>query len=625
MGNPQPPKPFIFVGPSYTSLACNLDAQQSMNLYVETDETGLGKNRAALYGTPGIQLFTAVPLPTSPIRGMLATDAGRLFVIAGSKFYEVYSDGTYSTYTGYNNDVGPDDGLPVYMCTNQGRHIMIVAGGKVWIDDGVSVEQAQYQNGEGTVIASGLNVTWISGSQFDSSNVGNPIVISGTSYTVASVTDTKHLVLTTTAGTIAGTTVTGTVDATGTAVTRVSGTYFNPDYIAETTGPQVCTIAGVEYTIASVESGSALTLVSPGVSAPVTGGAFSVLYGVPYSATKPVLGSFGAYLDGYFIVAAYPSWQINISAPNDGKSWNPADYGLKEGAPDGIVGLLADHEELWIFGSQTIEVWNDTGAAAFPLQRNPSGFIPTGCVALGSPVRVGPSVGWLGSDTRGGPCAYLANGFIPVRISTYPIEAAWAAYSRVDDAKSYSYTDDGHTFWVINFTVANKTWVYDLTEKLWHERGYWNPTGGLLGTGGNEMQRQRYHAFSPAFGHVVSDWQNANLYTMKRTCVSDNGTPIHRIRSAPHIANETLWCYFSRFTLDTQAVGGGWTPFIYLDWSDDGGFTWHAPVQATLRGQSVCWRRLGKSRDRVFRVTFYDPGGQVAWINAHVDYYQGIT
>jgi|GEM_PF-1399960 len=617
-------KPFDFVGGSYTSLNSTLDAQRCINLYVETDETGKGKNRAALVGTPGISSFCT--LPTGPIRGMLATDASRLFVVSGAKFYEIHSDGGYTL----RGDVGADDGAPVYIFTNLGTQIMIVAGGKVYIDDGITVTQSSYQNGTGFVTASGTAVTWVSGSKFDSSNVGQPIVIGGTTYTVASVTDDEHLVLTSSAGSVPGTTVTGTVDVTGTAVTRASGTYFNPNYLTDDGGVGgKCTIDGTAYKIATVPDGSNLTIVSPGVNAPLTGVTFSVLYGVAYSASYPVTATCGAFLDGYFIIGK--DRQVNISSPNDGKAWNPIDFGLKEGAADGIQAMLVDHQELWIFGDQTIEVWQDTGAATFPLQRNPSGFIPYGTGARGSPCRVGDRVGWLGSDNRGDLVAYLAAGFIPQRVSTYAVEAAWSAMRYVADARSYSYVEDGHVFWVISFPDAGQTWVYDVTEKVWHERASWDATGGGGGTGTLVMHPGVHHAFIPTLEtlgvynwgiHVLGDFTMGKLYVMGLDLADDDGVPIHRIRAAPHIANGTHYSYFSEFILDIQRGSGGTN--LSLEYSDDGGNTWSTPRLATAVDARAVWRRLGRSRDRVFRVS-YSGAGTVCWINAHLESFAGRT
>jgi Phage stabilisation protein len=606
--------PFQFVGGSYTSLSLDLDSQRSLNLYYESDESGLGKNRAALMGTPGLSNFAL--LPKSPVRGILATSGGRLFVVAGDTFYELnpttgaqINARTPSAYVG-------DDSVhsPVTMFEN-GTQVMIVSAGLVWIDDSITIDQAFFANGAGFVTAAGTAVTWIAGSPFDSSNVGQAFVIGGTGYTVASpFIDASHLTLTTSAGSV-GSTVTGTCDVAGTAVTWDSGAYFNSlNFMGA--GGGVITIGGTVYTIASVASGTSLTLVTPGISAGVAGATWTVTLGVAYTASYPVAAApnCGAYLDSYYIVAQPFSRQINISAPNDGKSWDPIDFGIKEGQPDHICSLLSDHEELWIFGTNTIEVWNDTGAAAFPLQRNPSGFIPIGCAAAASPTRLSESVAWIGGDSRGACIAYMASGFIPTRVSTYAVEAAWKGYSRIDDAVSYSYIDQGHQFWMISFPTAGTTWAYDTVEKLWHERGSYN--GTVIG-----QHRALTHAFV-ANRHIVGDYSTGYLYVMATSIDNEVGQPIYRIRACPYVANSTLWTYFSEFLLDLE--DGTSATSVLLDWSDDGGVTFCTPITAASFEGRIMWRRLGKSRRRVFRVT-YSGSGRVAWINGFVDATNGTT
>jgi hypothetical protein len=60
----------------------------------------------------------------------------------------------------------------------------------------------------------------------------------------------------------------------------------------------------------------------------------------------------------------------------------------------------------------------------------------------------------------------------------------------------------------------------------------------------------------------------------------------------------------------------GVDPQMMLQWSDDGGHTWSSELwtSAGKQGQftrRAVWRRLGSSRDRVFRVTMQDP---VPWV-----------
>jgi len=62
--------PINFVGGSYTLRSLPVDAQRTINFYVETVESKSGKTPTVLLGTPGLKLFTAISLPAGMgIRG----------------------------------------------------------------------------------------------------------------------------------------------------------------------------------------------------------------------------------------------------------------------------------------------------------------------------------------------------------------------------------------------------------------------------------------------------------------------------------------------------------------------------------------------------------------------------
>lgn len=82
-----------FIGPSYTLRSPNIDAQRSVNLYVNIDETGEGKSKISLVGTPGYQEFCE--FAEQGCRGELFDAASnRAFTVYGGKLYEVDSAGT---------------------------------------------------------------------------------------------------------------------------------------------------------------------------------------------------------------------------------------------------------------------------------------------------------------------------------------------------------------------------------------------------------------------------------------------------------------------------------------------------------------------------------------------------
>jgi hypothetical protein len=539
-----------FVGASNPSGSPNVDIEHTVNLYLEMAGEGASapKARNVFYARPGLLLLCT--LPTTPLRG-LWSNATRMFAVAGSKLYEIFSNGTYND----RGDVG-NDGLPVQIFPN-GNQILIVSNGTAYCDSGSGPVVQAFSGGLSAIVSvtalvGDSAVTWTSGDKFQPSIAGQTITIAGTGRTVIAYLSPTALL------------VTGSTGSPGTVV---------PDQAATWTG---------------------------------TLGAWA-----------------GAFLDGYFVVAQPGSRQFNHSAVNDGTSWDASDFFSKAGYPDDILQMLADHEELWLFGTDTTEVWQTTaGAASF--QRIPGAFVHHGCAAKWSPTRLKEGVAWLvGEPNRGGVKAVYAQGFIPTRISTHAVETVWNGYSTVADAVSFSYEEDGHEFWIISFPTANATWVFDGTAGVWQEWGWWNGTS-------NDRLRQMFHAYWQSVGeHVVGDWESGKVYLQSTQYLTDAGTAIDYSRTAPHLSTEQLWNFYSKFQLDLEVGQSTSSPLIYLSRSDDGGHTWSTPISgtpadATYAGR-LMWRRLGRSRDRVFRITGAAPsaGPRVAIVQALLDVTQG--
>ena len=78
---------FNFCAGTYTSESPNVDAQRCMNFYPERVESGDGTTPIALYPTPGTRLFTN--LNTSFVRAVGAPVVGTVYAIAGLDAYQV--------------------------------------------------------------------------------------------------------------------------------------------------------------------------------------------------------------------------------------------------------------------------------------------------------------------------------------------------------------------------------------------------------------------------------------------------------------------------------------------------------------------------------------------------------
>lgn len=321
------------------------------------------------------------------------------------------------------------------------------------------------------------------------------------------------------------------------------------------------------------------------------------------------------YLDGYFVFNEPDSQRVWVTSLLDGLSVDPLDFASAEGSPDGLVGIIIDHREAWLFGTDSVEVWYDAGLPDFPLTRIQGAFNEIGCVATFSIAKLDNGLFWLGTDARGQGIVYRSNGYTGQRVSTHAIEYAIAQYSDISDAVAYTYQQEGHAFYVLTFPTGNATWVYDVATQAWHERAGW-----LNGV----FTRHRSNCQCNFLGNtIVGDFENGNIYKMSLDVYSDNGDVQKWLRSwraLPTGTNNLKRTAHHSLQLNCESGvglndGQGSDPQAMLRWSDDGGHTWsneHWSPMGKIGAyyQRVFWRRLGmttKLRDRVYEVSGTDP------------------
>ena len=230
-----------------------------------------------------------------------------------------------------------------------------------------------------------------------------------------------------------------------------------------------------------------------------------------------------SYLDNYFVFNEPDSQKIWVTSLLDGTQIDPLDFASAEGSPDGVVGIIADHRELWVFGTDSVEVWYDAGLADFPLTRLQGAFNEIGCAAPFSIAKLDNALFWLGTDARGQGIVYRANGYTGQRVSTHAIEWQIQQYGNISDAVAYTYQQDGHAFYVLNFPTGNATWVFDVATQAWHQRAGWE---------NEEFVRHRSNCQCNFEGNIiVGDYQNGNIYKFNLDVYADYNTEQKWLRS----------------------------------------------------------------------------------------------
>jgi len=353
------------------------------------------------------------------------------------------------------------------------------------------------------------------------------------------------------------------------------------------------------------------------------------------------------FLDQYFVFNEPNSQRIWVTELLDGTSVDPLDFASAEGSPDGVVSLIVDHREVWVLGTNSVEVWYNTGGPDFPLQRIQGAFNEIGCAAAYSVAKLDNTVFWLGADARGRGIVYRANGYNGQRISTHAVEFAIQGYGDISDAIAYTYQQDGHSFYVLTFPSANATWVFDAATQAWHERAGWT---------NDQFTRHRSNCQAAFNSEVlVGDYANGKIYAFDLDVYADDGAVQKWLRSwraLPPGQNNLKRTAHHSLQLDAETGVGlngvdpfdvfgylltenddflvaedgdkliistatvqGVNPQAMLRWSDDGGHTWSNEHWRSMGrigeyGYRTIWRRLGmtvKLRDRVYEVSGTDP------------------
>lgn len=335
----------------------------------------------------------------------------------------------------------------------------------------------------------------------------------------------------------------------------------------------------------------------------------------------------GGQLDGYFLALDAATSTLYLSDLQDGLTWDPLQATQRSIAPDPWVALAVNYREIWLFGTETSEVWVNVASFPFPFEAHPSGLVPYGIAAPFSVKNVAGTLFWLSRTANGAGQIVAASGFTPQVVSTYAVQCAIADYGRIDDAIGDTFEMEGHTFYVLTFPTAGSTWVYDINTKLWTEFLTWVSED-------NEYVAWRplFHCF--AFNqHLICDRGTGKIYDLSIEHATDvDERPIRRMRRFPGLSHEMKRVFYDKFQVYLEpglglSTGQGSNPELMMRTSNDGGKTFGIERRANAgpEGQfrrRVQWFGLGSARDRVFELTMSDP---IPWrlVDAFMDTRQG--
>ena len=320
------------------------------------------------------------------------------------------------------------------------------------------------------------------------------------------------------------------------------------------------------------------------------------------------------YLAGRFVGVDYSAGTIRWTEILNPDGWNALNYIQSETSINELTAIRSNTREAWVFSPKNIEVYTPTGSADSPsaFARVSGAYIDKGCKYKNCIAMNQNMFYWVSTDG----CIYRNNGYNAERISTVALENEIMNYGEQEDILGQIYTQAGHTFYIVKFKTSKKTWCYDISTGLWHERE------------SNDSEWKGDLIIS-AWNHTyVSDKDKSILYDLDLDVGTDNGEVIKREFVFPTIKNEELRTFHRRLEIDMD-TGFSNKENLFLQYSDDGGYTWSNEYWVNLGekaeyNRKLEWRRLGSAITRIYRVKM-STINKVNIIGAYIDIKKGIA
>lgn len=326
------------------------------------------------------------------------------------------------------------------------------------------------------------------------------------------------------------------------------------------------------------------------------------------------------FKDGFFVFSASDGAVFFNSSLNDPFTYAGLDFGTAEINPDRIVALHVNHNELFVGGLETIELFQNVGGAGFPFQRIPGANIQKGVHAKFSLVEFDNTFLFIGGGLNELSAVWKVSGSSSAqKISTSAIDNAIQEFTRDEIANAFAWTYSAGGNFFAGFTlesdrIPNKTFVYDATtsalagQQTWHER-----------QSGVTDNSWRVNSIVAAHGQLlVGDSQDGSIGFIDKSNFTEYGDVMVQERASQPFQAGGLPIFAGEIQLTMESgvgltIGQGSDPQIRMDFSDNGGRTFSSEFSRSYGkiGEYTSlptWRRQGRiPRHRILRFKTSEP------------------
>lgn len=327
-------------------------------------------------------------------------------------------------------------------------------------------------------------------------------------------------------------------------------------------------------------------------------------------------------VDGYFVFERLATGQFFHTELNSTEV-DPLSVSTAEAYPDRAIAVHSHRRNLFVFGTDSTEPFYNSGGVTSAFSRIDGATMGNG---IASPLAVASNefgMCWLSSSG----VVYITDGLAPIQISTAAIHDGLDGLD-INTAQMIAYVHRGHPFFQLS--VGTRTWVYDLSTKLWHglrDETYgrhratcvvrafsMNLMGDAAGPNVRVLAANVYtNAGEPLVLDIISPAYHADQRVNRHAAfelemdVGEGGEP----SESPSEVDLIDFDAFDLTTLDGEVLTidgeADNEPTIKLLYSDDDGRSWfeHGDEPLGYNGEfdeRVQFRGLGSSRSRRYRM-----------------------
>jgi len=293
-----------------------------------------------------------------------------------------------------------------------------------------------------------------------------------------------------------------------------------------------------------------------------------------------------ALIDTYLIAANNDS-SFEWADADDPTTWQALSYAEAVAMEDDVLAVKSAWDEVYLIGSQTMEVWYLSGQTGV-FARRPSSTVFRGTIAKYTPLFCDNAL-WYLDDTRR---LVRIEGRSP-KVMSEPFDREIQKLDVVSDARLNLCEWEGKNWLILNFPTEGRTFVIDYRTGLYMgEWTWWN-----LALAQHERWIGNCVCYSDEWNkYLIGSRKESKIYTMNADTYTDNGDMIKFEKKTGHVSYQTIKDKRSyRYTYRIKrGFGGTSTPYMIEKHRDNGKQEWSTErmIDLGLEGDYESVRKL---------------------------------